>query len=141
MSSDQELRWTDAFLLGYPPMDEVHREFVDIVGAMLSCPDEDLLAHLRAFIVHAESHFEQEHTWMDETAFPAADCHKTEHNKVLASAHEVEALVAAGNVAIGRALAEELARWFPGHADYLDSALAQWMSKKRLGGVPVVLRR
>jgi hemerythrin len=31
--------------------------------------------------------------------------------------------------------------WFPKHADQLDSALAHWMSKERLGGKPVVLRR
>jgi hypothetical protein len=29
----------------------------------------------------------------------------------------------------------------PGHADYLDSALAAWMSKQIDGGKPVVLRR
>jgi len=53
----------------------------------------------------------------------------------------VEDLVKAGDVEIGREFAGELARWFPSHADYLDSALAQWMAKKKLGGVPVVLRR
>ena len=60
---------------------------------------------------------------------------------VLGSAREVEPLVAAGNIAIGREFAAELARWFPGHADYLDSALAHWLVKKSAGGKPVVLRR
>jgi hemerythrin len=40
-----------------------------------------------------------------------------------------------------RDLVEHLADWFPKHADQLDSALAHWMSKNRLGGKPVVLRR
>ena len=31
--------------------------------------------------------------------------------------------------------------WFPGHADYLDSALSHWMFKRRFGGKPMVLRR
>jgi hemerythrin len=60
---------------------------------------------------------------------------------VLESAREVVPLVAAGNMAIGRLLTEELVRWFPGHADYMDAALAHWMSKKKFGGAPVVLRR
>ena len=30
---------------------------------------------------------------------------------------------------------------FPGHADYLYSALAQWMVKKQLGAIPVVVRK
>ena len=38
-------------------------------------------------------------------------------------------------------LAQSLADWFPGHADYLDSALAQWMVKKQLGAIPVVVRK
>ena len=50
--------------------------------------------------------------------------------------------VADGDVrltAIGRDFAAELERWFPGHADYLDSALAAWMCKRQFGGKPVVL--
>jgi len=47
--------------------------------------------------------------------------------------------VARGDLAIGRAFAAELERWFPGHADYLDSALAAWLCKRRFGGKPVVL--
>ena len=38
-------------------------------------------------------------------------------------------------------LAQSLADWFPGHADYLDSALVQWMVKKQLGAIPVVVRK
>lgn len=60
----------------------------------------------------------------------AADCHIEEHGKVLASAVGVLPLVAHGKVEIGRSFASELHRWFPGHADYLDSAY---------GGKPIVL--
>jgi hemerythrin len=45
---------------------------------------------------------------------------------------------------IGRGLVTALEEWFPGHADYLDSALAKWMVKQSFGGervAPVVLRR
>jgi hypothetical protein len=38
-------------------------------------------------------------------------------------------------------LADALADWFPGHADCLDSALAQWMVKRKTGGVPLVFKR
>ena len=31
--------------------------------------------------------------------------------------------------------------WFPGHADYMDSALATWLVKKSHDGRPLVLRR
>jgi len=141
MTSDSSLDWSDAFLLGHQPMDRTHREFVDIVGAMLRCDDASFAGQLRAFIVHAEAHFGDEDRWMAESGFPAMACHVDEHAAVLQSAREVQALVAAGNVALGRRLAVELARWFPGHADHLDSALAHWLVKQRCGGAPVVVRR
>ncbi len=136
-----ELTWSDAFLLGFGPMDEVHREFVDLVGKMLVCLDTELLELLRRFERHAESHFAQEHEWMRSTDFPATDCHHEEHSAVLKSVREVLPLVEQGNVELGRSLARALADWFPGHADYLDSALALWMVKRKTGGAPIVLKR
>ena len=78
---------------------------------------------------------------MEESGFPASECHVNEHAVVLASLRGVKERLAQGDTAVCRRLALELARWFPGHADYLDSALAHWMCKQRLGGKPVVVRR
>ena len=134
--------WTDQFLLGYAPMDDTHREFVDTVAAMLEGTDADFASCLDAFIRHAEAHFEDERKWMEETGFPAMQCHVDEHGAVMKSVYEVRDMLAAGgDVEVGRGLARELMNWFPGHADYMDASLAQWMAKKRLGGTPVVLRR
>lgn len=136
-----EFAWSDAFLVGYGPMDSVHREFVDIVGEMLRCPDDAFAQHLDAFAVHAKAHFDAEDQWMNENDFPARECHIDEHAAVMRSVEEVRERVAQGDIDVGRSLARELARWFPGHADYLDSALAYWMCKRTLGGKPVVVRR
>lgn len=133
--------WSDAFLLGFAPMDDTHREFVALVEALLAAPDVDVSRLMAEFERHAETHFGQEAVWMEESGFPAKDCHMQEHEAVLKSIREVRALVNTGNVEIARRLGRELAAWFPAHADYMDSALAQWMVKKRLGGAPVVLKR
>jgi hemerythrin len=141
-SSQQNFAWSDQYLLGYGPMDATHREFVDLLGALLAAPDADLAQHLDAMAEHAERHFGEEREWMLASAFPATQCHIDEHEAVLKSVAEVRALLASGgHAATCRALARELARWFPGHADYMDAALAQWMAKRRMGGIPVVLRR
>jgi hemerythrin len=126
-------------LLGYAPMDAVHAEFDDLVAQALSCPDDQLMPCLERLQDHLLSHFGQEDDWMRQTAFPAGDCHIEEHGKVLESAAQVLGLVARGDLAVGRSFAAELQRWFPGHADYLDSALAAWMCKRQFGGKPVVL--
>ncbi len=136
--------WTDAYALGYPQMDDTHHEFVETVNAMLVASDDEFPQALDAFADHAERHFKQEADWMNGTNFPAADCHIDEHDAVMKSVRDVQALVKSDNpkrFEIGRSLAQELVRWFPGHADYLDSALSQWLSKKAHGGAPIVIRR
>ena len=34
--SAEAFQWSDKFLLGYGPMDNVHREFVELVNALLT---------------------------------------------------------------------------------------------------------
>jgi hemerythrin len=128
-------------LLGYGPMDTIHAEFDVLVRATLAGSDAEFHALLLPLIAHLQRHFGEEDAWMRETGFPPGDCHIDEHAAVLRSAAEVEPLVAAGRIDIGRSFVEELARWFPGHADYLDSALAAWMCKRQYGGKPVVIQR
>jgi hemerythrin len=133
--------WSDIYLLGYGPMDDSHREFVDLVDALLTCSDDDFPARLEAFARHAKAHFAEEDEWMERTDFPPRQCHADEHAAVLNSVNKVMEVVAQGDIAEGRRLAKALAEWFPGHAAHLDSALSHWMSKRKFGGKPVVIRR
>ncbi|MBN3802639.1 hemerythrin [Paraburkholderia sp. Ac-20336] len=141
--SDTSMVWSDARLLGFTPMDDVHEEFYAVALRLVTCTDTTALAAIEDFEKHAVSHFEQEDEWMRTTNFPPRDCHIEEHAAVLKSVGEVKAAVAAGqaNAEVVRDLGMHLFGWFPGHADYLDSALAAWMTKQTMGGKPVVLRR
>ncbi len=139
--SPAQFSWSDSFLLGFQKMDDTHKEFVDIVARMLVARHSELLELIDEFIRHAVIHFEEEASWMEGTSFPARQCHIDEHNAVMKSVNEVRSLVLAGNEQIGYELAKELAAWFPAHADYLDSALAQWMVKQDFGGIPLVFKR
>ena len=119
--------------LGYAPMDDVHVEFEVLVAATLAATDNELLFNLEQLRIHLHEHFGAEIGWMRHTEFFASDCHIDEH-----AADEV---IERGELRVNRAFAAELQRWFPGHADYLDSALAAWMCKRQYGGRPVVLHR
>lgn len=66
-------------------MDEVHHEFVDIVGAMQRAKDEELSTLPKDFTTHAQAHFDAENAWMVETDFPARECHIDEHAAVMRS--------------------------------------------------------
>ena len=141
MSDPKSMPWSDEHLLGYPAMDDTHKEFVALLDAVLGSEDGEFCERLEAFERHAVAHFAEEDAWMKRTDFPPKDCHIEEHAKVLTSVREVLELVRQGNVAEGRRLAAALKDWFPGHAFHLDSALAHWMVKRSYGGKPVVLRR
>lgn len=140
-NASDPIQWSDEFLLGYGPIDTVHEEFVDLLGRLQSADDAALPALLDQFAEHCARHLETENGWMVETEFPPRECYIDEHAAVLKSVQEVRELLAQGDVAICRELVAQLADWFPNHADHPDSALAHWMTKKRLGGKPVVVRR
>ena len=140
-SPSAPLVWNDSLLLGDPEMDAVHEEFVACIAAVAGATDQGLADAFAQLQRHATSHFEMEDNWMRENDFPARDCHIDEHAAVMASITGVAGQIAAGDMSRARDLAQALADWFPGHADYLDSALAAWMCKRRWGGKPVVIRR
>ena len=140
-AASEDFLWTDKFILGYRPIDDIHQEFVEMVSKMVHASDSELPDALDRFAQHAQAHFDLENRLMVETEFPPRDCHIDEHAAVMKSVEEVRALVRDGQYEYGRSLIAELVHWFPAHTDHLDSALAHWMCKRSLGGKPVVLRR
>lgn len=141
MEERARFEWDDRFLLGHAGMDDTHREFVDLVDALLTAEESDLPVVLAAFLAHAEAHFAAENHLMESHDFPPRDCHIDEHDKVLASVKEVQQLLTDGDTTLVRELAMALMDWFPAHADYMDSALATWLVKRAHAGAPLVLRR
>ena len=139
ITTSQSSAKSEAMVLGYSPMDDVHAEFHDLVERATYCSDSDFATRLDAVVAHLREHFAIEDRWMAETEFPPGDCHRDEHAAVLRSADEVLALPLVRRLEVGRAFVQELRNWFPGHADYLDSALAAWMCKRAHGGKPVVV--
>jgi hemerythrin len=127
--------------LGYTPMDSLHAEFDELLQRCRAPGEKDWLALLTEIDAHLREHFAAEDGWMQETDFPPRDCHIDEHAAVLKSSGEVLALARQGDFSHAEPFTGELFRWFPGHADYLDSALAAWMCKRQFGGRPVVLHR
>lgn len=127
--------------LGYAPMDSIHSEFEVLLRRGTTAAAGDWVPLLAELDAHLRLHFEAEDRWMKETDFPPRDCHIDEHAAVLKSSAEVLHLARAGDFSAAPSFVASLAEWFPGHAAYLDSALAAWMCKRQFGGRPVVLHR
>ena len=128
------LQWSEALELGLPCMDNIHREFVDLLAQVESATDADLLRRWQALLLHTEAHFGQEDRWMADTGFPAAHCHATQHEVVLRVMGEGCLRAERGDLQLLRMFAHELANWFPMHAQTMDAALALHL---RNAGVPV----
>jgi len=127
--------------LGYGPMDSLHAELDELLQRCEAPGAKDWVTLLAAIDEHLREHFAAEDRWMLETDFPPRECHSDEHAAVLRSSSDVLQLARTGDFGHAQSFVSELSRWFPGHADYLDSALAAWMCKRQYGGKPVVLRR
>jgi hemerythrin len=135
----EALHWKSEYACGFAPMDEVHREFLDCVNALMTCDEGALPSALEAFSAHAISHFAEEDRMMAMSAYPPAGCHVAEQAAVLSSLAEVQQALTSGIFSVVRRFAAELARWFPEHASSMDHGLARWAVRQRLGGAPVAL--
>lgn len=131
------LDWTDALALELPLMDDTHKEFVDLLAAVETASDPELPTRWQALVEHTEAHFGQEDRWMDSTRFAAGNCHATQHRVVLQVLREAGAAVQQdpAQLPILRRLTQELALWFPQHAQSMDAALA--LHLRRVGYDPV----
>lgn len=115
------LAWSDGLVLGLAAMDHTHQEFVDLLAQVAIADDEAVLAVWDALVEHTQAHFDQEDRWMRDTGFASGNCHATQHRVVLSVMREG---TASGQVAMIRQMADELAAWFPTHAQTMDAALA-----------------
>ncbi|MFZ6759593.1 hemerythrin domain-containing protein [Undibacterium sp. Ji50W] len=128
--------WSDRLSLSYEPMDETHKEFVELCAALSEDNPDTFLNRLDALIAHSIVHFEQENHWMEETAFPPVGCHRQEHEAVLEVMQEVRRRVALGETDLAARLAEELPLWFEHHVDTMDNMLARFMAAGQATPLP-----
>lgn len=129
-----QLVWSDQYELGVPRMDQNHREFAQMQAELVQADDDRFLELLDVFIAHTEDHFAQENAWMEASGFPPIHCHRGEHDRVLEVLRDVRKRAAAGDIPLGRTLANELAPWFDAHAATMDAALAYFIKQS---GYPI----
>lgn len=128
------LEWSDALHLDLPLMDDVHREFVDLLAAVDTAADAQLLPAWRALVDHTDHHFAQEDRFMVATRFASGNCHTTQHRVVLQVMREATTRAQQGDLQVLRVMASELAQWFVQHAQSMDAALA--LHLRRVGFDP-----
>ena len=125
------LNWSETLVLDFPPMDDMHHEFVGLLARVNTCNDAELPERWQALIVRTHALFGQEDRWMKSTGFPSASNHSLQHRVVLNVMREGLVNAQAGQLASVRSMASELATWFAKHIQSLDAALALHMRRQR----------
>ena len=125
-----KVQWSDALLLGFDPMDVVHRYFVDLLAKAQSADDARLPAAWQAVVEHTEDHFGREDEWMRRTHFSSAANHILQHRVVRNVLRDGIGMARAGEFDRVREMAGELAVWFAKHTQSLDAALALHMRRQ-----------
>ncbi len=136
-----QLEWSDALALDLPLMDDTHREFVDLLAVVQDATDDTLLAHWTELIDHTDDHFGREDDWMLSTQFASSNCHTMQHKVVLQVMREGLQHGQAGDLAMVRLMAGELAVWFPQHAQAMDASLALHMRRVDFDPETGIVRR
>ena len=125
------LSWSEALALKQPRMDQTHREFVDLLQELATAFEAgatDVMARLDELHEHTVAHFAQEERWMADIGFALENCHAGQHQQVLHVLREVKRVVSDGtDPTVVGVLVEELGKWFVGHAQMMDGALADTM--------------
>ena len=125
-----KVQGSDALLLGFDPMDAVHRDFVDLLAKAQSADDARLPAAWQAVVEHTEDHFGREDEWMRRTRFSSAENHILQHRVVLNVLRDGIGMARAGEFDRVREMAGELGVWFAKHTQSLDAALALHMRRQ-----------
>jgi hemerythrin len=120
------LVWQDEkHLLGFPDMDDTHKEFAELLNSLGEMTDSDKFkAGFAQLVLHTKNHFDKEDRLMVESSFPAIGEHRSDHDRVLGQLTQINERVQRGIIALGREYIKALPNWFDVHAATMDSALA-----------------
>jgi hemerythrin len=113
--------------VGFKPIDDLHREFEDIVNALNDPAEADYGEHLLALHEHMLRHTALEERLMREEHYEHLGPHQREHERFIERLADMRRRFDAGDVEGVRQYAAELMGWFAAHAQTMDAPLAKWL--------------
>lgn len=117
----------DQLLIGFKPIDDLHREFQDILDALLDPAEADYATHLLELHRHLLRHCAIEEEFMRQEDYPLIDQHRRAHERLLESVAEARRRYDAGDIEGTRRFCADLLDWFKIHAHREDAELAHFL--------------
>lgn len=120
-------------------MDRLHHDLFSALDSLSSSKDADFSAGFSTFVRQMERAFREEEAWMDELDFAEMAAHQEQHARVLGALHHIHAQVMAGDVSMGRHVADDLLpQWLLLHISTMDTPFALTMQIARSEGAPLL---
>ncbi len=117
-------------------MNQDHQAFIDLydtLQALLDVPSvssEEVGTQLGALLYHCREHFSREELQMENNAFPAYGCHKSEHARVLQQMEqELESWDSSANLQQLKAYLTQLPDWLSNHVSTMDMVTASFIAR------------
>ena len=114
-------------LVGFKPIDDLHREFEAILEALNDPAEADYGTHLLALHEHLLRHCATEESFMLQENYSHYARHKRAHEHLLDSISDVRRRLDAGDIDSVRRYAADLMNWFAIHAESEDAELAAFL--------------
>jgi hemerythrin len=119
-------KWSDAYLLNVPDIDDQHLRFVGYVNALYDlrrkkCTPTEVARLISELQDYARLHFQTEERYFSMVHYPDAELHRSEHQKILQTLKEFNDKAAAGaDLFLAMKLANFLNGWLDEHVVNID---------------------
>ncbi len=117
----------DQILVGFKPIDDLHREFQAIVDVLEDPAEADYAEILLALHQHLLRHCDAEEQFMLQENYPQYARHRAAHQQLLEGVSEARRRADAGDLDAVHRYATELGPWFVDHAGSEDCELARFL--------------
>lgn len=117
----------DEILVGFKPIDDLHREFQAILDALNDPGEADFGEDLLALHEHMLRHAATEEQFMLQENYPHYERHRRAHERLLESIAETRRRFDGNDIDAVRRFSAELMNWFAIHAQTEDAELAGFL--------------
>ncbi len=130
------LKWSLDFAVGNTGLDDAHRELVDLYNRIAwACENdngvENVRERIRAFLIYARWHFDEEETFMRRLHYPGYMDHKADHQRLLQDAADfVENFGNALRLEDSPAITSYFKYWLTRHMADKDCNLRNFLNTK-----------
>jgi len=129
------LQWTDELQVDISRFDEQHKRLIALVNevhdAMLTGKGRAVVGDvLDELIEYTEKHFTIEEDTLTKHEFPECVAHRAEHQKLLATARELQEKHKAGSLAVTVEVLEFLKQWVTEHIKKCDKKYSAYLRER-----------